>query len=591
MIDPAEDSRAPLRRSVYLLLVVLSAGMMTGRILAVNSVDVIALEREKVKQLVAAKRRQLQEQGLAGDELAKKMAAEQERISESYVRQRPFLSGNDRSRWCTVRALVEHGTYAIDEVIAEENWDTIDMVRHVGRDGRQHLYSSKPTLLPTLVAGEYWVIHKLTGDTLGSHPFAIGRLMLITINVTALAAAMLLLARLAERYGTTDWGRVFVVAAAAFGTLLTTFAVVLNNHVIGAAASIAALYPVLRIWYDGQRRLRYFAAAGLFAAFTAANELPALAFFAALAVAVFYKAPRQAAVAFVPAAAIVAAAFFGTQYAAHGTLTPAYAHRKAGERLFSADAAHRDDLAEGNIPPNLRRRFEAENVELPGDVRVLARESIRKTRGEKHPGWVITNEQVTYGVLDEGESLEVHAWDDWYDYTYKRRPDNPRDKMRISYWSDTAGRAKIDRGEPRLGVYVLHSLVGHHGIFSLTPLWLLSVLGVLLLFRRPTRRPALGLCIAGVSLACLIFFLFLRPVEDRNYGGTSSGFRWMFWLAPAWLVAMIPTADAASKTRLRRGAALLLLALSALSAAYPVWNPWRHPWLWNFMEYLEWIET
>ena len=26
-----------------------------------------------------------------------------------------------------------------------------------------HLYSSKPPLLATLMAGEYWVIHKLTG--------------------------------------------------------------------------------------------------------------------------------------------------------------------------------------------------------------------------------------------------------------------------------------------------------------------------------------------------------------------------------------------------------------------------------------------
>ena len=29
----------------------------------------------------------------------------------------PLLSANDRSRWCTVRALVDHGTYEIDEVI------------------------------------------------------------------------------------------------------------------------------------------------------------------------------------------------------------------------------------------------------------------------------------------------------------------------------------------------------------------------------------------------------------------------------------------------------------------------------------------
>ena len=38
--------------------------------------------------------------------------------------------------------------FAIDRVIQEPNWDTIDMVKHDG-----HLYSSKPTLLPALMAG------------------------------------------------------------------------------------------------------------------------------------------------------------------------------------------------------------------------------------------------------------------------------------------------------------------------------------------------------------------------------------------------------------------------------------------------------
>ena len=36
-----------------------------------------------------------------------------------------------------------------------------------------------------------------------------------------------------------------------------------------------AIYAAVRIWFDGERRMRYFVAAGLFAAFTAANELPA----------------------------------------------------------------------------------------------------------------------------------------------------------------------------------------------------------------------------------------------------------------------------------------------------------------------------
>ena len=47
-----------------------------------------------------------------------------------------------------------------------------------------------------------------------------------------------------------------------------------------------------------------------------------------------------------------------------------------------------------------------------------------------------------------------------------------------SYWSKPEG---IDRGAPSVGWYALNVLVGHHGIFSLTPVWLLAVPGVILL--------------------------------------------------------------------------------------------------------------
>ena len=45
-----------------------------------------------------------------------------------------------------------------------------------------------------------------------------------------------------------------------------------------------------------------------------------------------------------------------------------------------------------------------------------------------------------------------------------------------------------------------------------------------------------------MTLICLVFYILLRPQEDRNYGGMTSGFRWMFWFAPLWLVVMIPAA-------------------------------------------------
>ena len=177
----------------------------------------------------------------------------------------------------------------------QPGWDTIDMVKHddQGRPapkiGEGHLYSSKPPLLATLMAGEYWIIHKLTGTTLGEHPYAIGRFMLISLNVLPLAIYFWLLAGLAERFGTTDFGRIFMVACGCFATFLSTFVVVLTNHLPAAVSAGIALFAALRIIYDGERRVGYFALAGFFAAFTAANELPALSFFGLLSAWLLWK--------------------------------------------------------------------------------------------------------------------------------------------------------------------------------------------------------------------------------------------------------------------------------------------------------------
>ena len=122
----------------------------------------------------------------------------------------------------------------------------------------------------------------------------------MTVNILPMALMFVLLARLAEKYGTTDWGRIFVVCAATLGTMLNTFAVVLNNHTVAAVSAAVALYAAVRIAADGERRLRYFALAGFAAALTAADELPALTLLAFLGLLLLWRAPRQTLIAFVP---------------------------------------------------------------------------------------------------------------------------------------------------------------------------------------------------------------------------------------------------------------------------------------------------
>jgi hypothetical protein len=70
----------------------------------------------------------------------------------------------------------------------------------------------------------------------------------------------------------------------------------------------------------------------------------------------------------------------------------------------------------------------------------------------------------------------------------------------------------------------------------------------------------------------------------------TSGFRWVFWLAPLWLAGMLPAAARLGQSRGAQFVAAVLLGFSALSVAYPTWNPWTLPWLTNFFTHMGWSQ-
>ncbi|MEQ8838384.1 MAG: hypothetical protein RID07_16390 [Lacipirellulaceae bacterium] len=256
-IDTKEDPNRNLRWGVYWLLIALAVGNMTGRLLAVDAVHRGDVQRRFVNQRIGSLEKKLRVEGLDEAAVKQRISAERPKIEQEEARTLPFLSSNDRSRWLAIRALVDHGTYEIDEVVDRRRWNTIDMVQHRNREGERRLYSSKPPLLYTMLAGEYWLLQKLTGWTLEEHPYRVGRTMLFTVNVLPFALMLFLVAKLVDRLGTTDWGRVFVMAAASLGTMLTTFAVVLNNHLVGAVSAALALYAVVKILHDVDHRWRW----------------------------------------------------------------------------------------------------------------------------------------------------------------------------------------------------------------------------------------------------------------------------------------------------------------------------------------------
>ena len=108
-------------------------------------------------------------------------------------------------------------------------------------------------------------------------------------------------------------------------------------------------------------------------------------------------------------------------------------------------------------------------------------------------------------VTADERSVQAFVWNQWYEYEG-------------SYWLDDR-KTGVDRGEPSRAAYAFHVLLGHHGILSLTPIWLLSLVGAGLWLRR--GESGLRGVTAGIVLVtrvCLAFYL-ARPLADRNYGG------------------------------------------------------------------------
>jgi hypothetical protein len=527
MTAAGDQSGTSLRRTVYVLLIAISAATMVGRVLSVRSAN-------------------------GGT---------------------PLLSANDRSRWGTVRALVDEGTFELDHVIfqpggeRDREWYTIDLVRHRGQDGREHYYSSKPPLLATLLAGPYWLVRQSTGAGLEDQPFYVERLLLLLTQVLPLVGYFVLLALLIEQFGESDWSRIFVMAAATWGTFLTTFAVTVNNHLPAAISVLIAAYAAVRALRRGTSQSGWYAAAGFFGAMAVANELPALSFFGLLALVLGRLDPKRTCLVFAPAALVVVAAFFGTNYWAHGSWRIPYAHRQDGPAVARIDAAA-SPLEAGPLPETLRLRLAAEGVDLSEHSELQA----SHTSGR----WILwDSERRQRYALRVENGLELRGWDNWYEYEN-------------SYWLPDRKRG-VDRGEPSRTVYAFHVLFGHRGMFSLTPVWLLSVAGIgIWLWRGPALPRGFAFIVGLVSVVCLAFYLS-RPLEDRNYGGVAGGFRWMFWLIPLWLLCALPAADWMAGRRWSRGVAWALLSISVLSATYVSRNPWSHSWIFDYWTHLGWI--
>lgn len=479
-----------LRRSIYSLMLVATTGMMVARIVNVEFLYEPSLYKAYPKRNWPTDKPEPQ----------------------------PSFSSNDRARWAMVKALVENGEYKIGERIADPEaekgyrnegilfspgFGSVDVVLH---PDRQEFYSTKPPLLTTIAAGQYWVIHRYFKKNISDQKWETIVPILVLTNVLPLMLALWLLSRLLEAYGKSDWGRLYVFAVACFGTFLPTFANTLNNHVPAACCIMFAMYALLGSrrqrensdWssgYESEGRTSIgpfrVLTAGLFAGLAASFDLPSAAFGGIAALLILIRSWKGIFL-FIPAFAVPLAAQTYINYQMIGTWEPIYS--KFGTIWYEYDGSH----------------------------------------------WA------------------------------KRQEPNPKG---------------IDFANEPKRVYAFHLLIGHHGLFSLSPVWLLALVGMAI----PLTRDRVASLFHRLAILVLLVVVGFYIYKTNNYGGWTSGARWFFWLTPMLLLAMLPLSDLLSRTSIGRGFAYLCLLISAFSATYPWANPWRHPWIFQLCEYMNWV--
>jgi hypothetical protein len=163
-----------------------------------------------------------------------------------------------------------------------------------------------------------------------------------------------------------------------------------------------------------------------------------------------------------------------------------------------------------------------------------------------------------------------------------------------SFWKTPLDLDAFNEHPEPYANYFFHMTFGHHGIFSLTPIFLFSAVGAVRLVaaggwfpfpRRGTTAMTVAAWLTIVLTAILLAFYTWNP-KARNYGGSTQGLRWLFWLIPFWLILLPKGVEWIHGRVWFRNLALVALAISVMSVGYAIRNPWTHPWILDALEHL-----
>lgn len=185
---------------------------------------------------------------------------------------------------------------------------------------------------------------------------------------------------------------------------------------------------------------------------------------------------------------------------------------------------------------------------------------------------IVTQTLINYHAYGIWKPIYATFGSPWYEF-----PGSHWEKLR---WQER-GLPKpegIDFADEPKGVYLFHYTFGHHGLFSLTPIWLFAIVGFFL----PSKL--LNGFMRFVLLLVLGVVIGYFTIKTNNYGGWTCGPRPFFWFTFILLLGLIPAIQRLSQSRIGRILAILGLGVSVFSTFYCLNNPWRHPWILQLLE-------
>src|SRR5688572_18952267 len=201
------------------------------------------------------------------------------------------MSDDERARLATVEALVEHGSLAIDDS------SFLDTEAKVERGG--HWYANQPPTLSFLLAGSYWVLHRL-GHTFSTNPNWVMYLLTLLGTTLPVAAAGGLLYRMGRLFELHRPWRTGLALAVVLGSGLVSYATVLNAHAPAAALTLASAGCLVHVTITNRRMHGsvWLMLSGICAALAATFEPAAVVFvalFAAVVLALRWTAGQRLA--------------------------------------------------------------------------------------------------------------------------------------------------------------------------------------------------------------------------------------------------------------------------------------------------------